>query len=127
MKDRLPMRVNWSLLFEWWCVPEDMTPEEEISFLDMLSPAVLVKDRDIIKSRLYGGFQCEDAHRVHVGFDTGAFCYMNPECNTVYHPVERSAKWEELLAANGQFKKIGPFTEDMPERRSDEDRELGGT
>ena len=121
--DRKPVMVHWSLLFEFWCVPVDLYdhPDKESAFIHGLpSPTGLL---DITRARLYGGFFCADhPDRVHVGYDTGAFTYTNPEMNTVLEPEERRAQYEKLIAKNATGSKFdmpvadrGPFCDDMPE------------
>ena len=117
-------RVQWNLLCEWYCAPVDATENEVIDYVltqfSMDSIGLSDKDlRPLLKSRLYGGWTCEDKKNRHISLDTGAFCYTEPHGNIPLSSDCRADRWRKLVeVTNGKdcgYIGGGPFCEDYPD------------
>ena len=124
LKSRKVYRGGWSLLAQWYCIPVDMTAEEEVAFLEMAREDITF-DRygcppEYIRDRMFGGFICgNDSDRRHVMFNAGTYSYIEARKGKFW-PMsldERAATFEKLLKENAKQPvpdPLEPFCEGRP-------------
>ena len=125
MKDDEVLLINQTLFGAWLCVPSTRTEEElmpEIMRVLTGTNSVVdppVTDPNLVKDRLYGGFQCElsDSRR-HVFFALLQYTFTG--VNVPLTKEERIQIWHELFEANVEDNNQptigdGPFTADLEE------------
>ena len=118
---REAVRVQWALLGQWWCVPADMTPDEQTKMLGDLKDDMLFIGcpDEYIADRLYGGFPCSrQEDRRHVYFAAGEYSFLAAREGRYWanDSANRQRTWETLLTNNNDPAPPlnGPFTADAP-------------
>ena len=107
-KDEPAIVINRSLLGGWFCIKDDLTEDELLMAIGnlvfekkylLLAPPV--RDKELMKTRLFGGFKCfDDETRRHVYFAVGYYLFSEPELNKPLDKETRQEIWKELLKHN---------------------------
>ena len=118
------VRVSGALFGQWWCVPVDMTQEEQARMVckikEDLGSDFAACPNEYIGDRLYGGFPCNETSRRHVYWAGMQYSYLAAEQGRYWpnDPDGRADQWAELIEYNGDQSPPldGPFTTDAPRK-----------
>jgi len=115
--------INRSLLGGWFCIKDNLTEDELLVAIDklifdkkhlLLAPPI--RDKELMKTRLFGGFKCfDDKTRRHVYFAVGYYIFSEPELNEPLNQETRQEIWGELIKHNPDLFISGKnFVSDFP-------------
>jgi hypothetical protein len=104
LKSNKVLSVSRSLLGAWFCVPESIPEEDALGQIwDMIQSSILEVPggkKELLRDRLFGGFDCTEKHRRHVYFAQSCYTVINPELNKPLSDESRKNVWKILIEHN---------------------------